>query len=609
MNVNLSSLTESSATPKTNLTDTTESIEPSESEGFFSKLTSLILGGDQNVKSEKGADIESPDIESADNEVLLQTQNLADGEESLDTLLDSDLVDIDASKQVTAPQKSEFKAEESSKLELETNKIAEQIVADNDKILKRLDSSANALISKDGKELPVEQVNPQEIDTVIVSNNVAAETTEHNDGVETKVLNLDHSEADGTSVALSEETLTTSETLKETQVDETVIRDELKWSEEATQLSKQPLPDTQNEENKMQADANNVQQQEEIFPSDKLVNPTQTSAQINTIKEGNEKQISGKSVGEKTRDESFDELKETPIEADTGDDGLLAAMQTIENSGVKRDELLIKQESLAQHQGLKRLSTNTMNQATQQVAIAQTHVSQSLPQNLIQESLNTGQQQPMMNINPAMLSEKALSGTGVTGRAIGNLGKLTEEKHQGSDANISSVHQAGQGSHQVSGSQVSLQRTDPVNSANIQLTRDFAGEQVAEKVQMMMSKNLKNIDIRLDPPELGRLQIRMQVTGEGTSVHFTVSNPQARDAIEHTMPRLREMLAQQGVQLGESSVQQQASGQQRGQYSDKAQGSDIGQSSNATLTGDDLETDVGLELNILGKRDGISYYA
>ena len=69
------------------------------------------------------------------------------------------------------------------------------------------------------------------------------------------------------------------------------------------------------------------------------------------------------------------------------------------------------------------------------------------------------------------------------------------------------------------------------------------------------------------------------------------------------------MLAQQGVQLGESSVQQQASGQQRGQYSDKAQGSDLGQGSNATPTGDDLETDVGLELNILGKRDGISYYA
>ena len=209
MNVNLSSLTESSTTPKTNLTDATESSETSESKGFFSKLSSLILGGDQNVKSEKGVD-----IESADNELLLQTQNLADGEESLDTLLDADLVDIDESKQVTIALESELKAKESSK----TNKIAEQIVADNDEVLKRLDSSANVLMSKDGKELPVERENPQETDTVIVSNKVAAETTEHNDGAQTKALKPGHSVADVTSVALSQETLANDETLKETQV-------------------------------------------------------------------------------------------------------------------------------------------------------------------------------------------------------------------------------------------------------------------------------------------------------------------------------------------------------------------------------------------------------
>ena len=77
---------------------------------------------------------------------------------------------------------------------------------------------------------------------------------------------------------------------------------------------------------------------------------------------------------------------------------------------------------------------------------------------------------------------------------------------------------------------------------------------------MMMSKNLKNVDIRLDPPELGRLQIRLNVGGDGATVHFTVANQQARDVIEQSMPRLREMLAQQGVQLGDSSVQQQSSG-------------------------------------------------
>lgn len=58
----------------------------------------------------------------------------------------------------------------------------------------------------------------------------------------------------------------------------------------------------------------------------------------------------------------------------------------------------------------------------------------------------------------------------------------------------------------------------------LQLTKELANEQVAEKVQMMMSKNLKNLDIRLDPPELGRMQIRMTMNNDLANVHFTVTN-------------------------------------------------------------------------------------
>ncbi|MCV5646671.1 flagellar hook-length control protein FliK, partial [Escherichia coli] len=100
----------------------------------------------------------------------------------------------------------------------------------------------------------------------------------------------------------------------------------------------------------------------------------------------------------------------------------------------------------------------------------------------------------------------------------------------------------------------------------LQLTKELANEQVAEKVQLMMSKNLKNLDIRLEPPELGRMQIRMTMNNDLANVHFTVTNPQARDIIEQTLPRLREMLAQQGMQLADSSVQQQSSGQQQSGY-------------------------------------------
>ncbi|HAS8093251.1 TPA: flagellar hook-length control protein FliK, partial [Vibrio vulnificus] len=88
-----------------------------------------------------------------------------------------------------------------------------------------------------------------------------------------------------------------------------------------------------------------------------------------------------------------------------------------------------------------------------------------------------------------------------------------------------------------------------------------------------------------------------------------VTNPQARDIIEQTLPRLREMLAQQGMQLADSSVQQQASGQQQRQYSADGQGNGQQSSRFASSNEENLEADVKLDLNVTSKRDGISFYA
>ncbi len=155
-------------------------------------------------------------------------------------------------------------------------------------------------------------------------------------------------------------------------------------------------------------------------------------------------------------------------------------------------------------------------------------------------------------------------------------------------------------------------RLDAAQQAQLplQLTKEAANEQVAEKVQMMMSKNLKNLDIRLDPPELGRMQIRLTMNSDLANVHFTVTNPQARDIIEQTLPRLREMLAQQGMQLADSSVQQQNHGEQQGGYSamgQNRQGSD-GRGVSG-LSDDGIDTDIEVSVNVASSRDGISYYA
>ncbi|WP_217522690.1 flagellar hook-length control protein FliK [Vibrio metschnikovii] len=162
----------------------------------------------------------------------------------------------------------------------------------------------------------------------------------------------------------------------------------------------------------------------------------------------------------------------------------------------------------------------------------------------------------------------------------------------------------------VSGSTPLRHEATPIQAQPLplMLNKGLVADEMAERIQMMMSKNLKNIDIRLDPPELGRLHIRMNMHADGASIQFTVTNAQARDALEGAMPRLREMLAQQGVQLADTSVQQQSSGQQQGYAAERGQSGHL--SDDDTLLGDEnIDANVKLDLNVTTKRDGISYYA
>lgn len=141
------------------------------------------------------------------------------------------------------------------------------------------------------------------------------------------------------------------------------------------------------------------------------------------------------------------------------------------------------------------------------------------------------------------------------------------------------------------------------------MTADQMAEKAHERVQVMLSKNLKNIDIRLDPPELGRMQIRMNMNGDATTVHFTVANAQARDVVEQAMPRLREMLAQQGVQLADTSVQQQSSGQQQG-FTQQGQSGAGGAAHRDDWSGEDEGLgESSVNLNVKTEQDGISFYA
>src|SRR5690606_25985745 len=69
--------------------------------------------------------------------------------------------------------------------------------------------------------------------------------------------------------------------------------------------------------------------------------------------------------------------------------------------------------------------------------------------------------------------------------------------------------------------------------------------------------------IKLNPPELGPLEINIKVNhNRQADVMISTQHGIVKDSIEHALPRLREMLADSGIQLNNVNVQDQSLKQQ-----------------------------------------------
>ena len=96
---------------------------------------------------------------------------------------------------------------------------------------------------------------------------------------------------------------------------------------------------------------------------------------------------------------------------------------------------------------------------------------------------------------------------------------------------------------------------------------------LGERAVMMAQQGPRLAEVRLDPPELGALRIRVQVHGnDQVSLTFNAPNASVREVLEQSLPRLREMFAEQGMNLADASV----SDQSREQNSEQAHARESG---------------------------------
>lgn len=152
-------------------------------------------------------------------------------------------------------------------------------------------------------------------------------------------------------------------------------------------------------------------------------------------------------------------------------------------------------------------------------------------------------------------------------------------------------------------SPVSVQQTQPQQQLNAAQNATITGavstnqispplntsawdKAVGQKVIWMVGASMQSAELTLNPPDLGPLQIVLNVTNDQANATFISAHPDVREALEASLPKLRQMMDDAGVQLSGFSVNAEASHQ--GQQSREFRHSSPSTSITATGINDNL---------------------
>ena len=99
-----------------------------------------------------------------------------------------------------------------------------------------------------------------------------------------------------------------------------------------------------------------------------------------------------------------------------------------------------------------------------------------------------------------------------------------------------------------------------VQAVDTQVAAPGWHEAVAQRLADFVAVRAGDAEIRLNPANLGPVGVEISYKGNEASVLITAAQPATRDALEQALPHLRELLAQQGITLGQANVRDPGSG-------------------------------------------------
>ncbi|MBV8656271.1 MAG: flagellar hook-length control protein FliK [Burkholderiales bacterium] len=87
------------------------------------------------------------------------------------------------------------------------------------------------------------------------------------------------------------------------------------------------------------------------------------------------------------------------------------------------------------------------------------------------------------------------------------------------------------------------------------------------KVVMMVSNQQNEVEMHLNPPHLGPIDVKLSLDQDQATVTFVAAHANVRDAIQSSVPTLNQMLAESGIQLAQTNVQARSQNQEGGNQS------------------------------------------
>jgi flagellar hook-length control protein FliK len=109
------------------------------------------------------------------------------------------------------------------------------------------------------------------------------------------------------------------------------------------------------------------------------------------------------------------------------------------------------------------------------------------------------------------------------------------------------------------------------NQLSAQVGTPDWNQALSQRVVWMVHGGEQSATLSLNPPDLGPLQVVLNVSNSQANATFITAQPEVKQALEAAMPRLEAMLAGAGIQLGQANVQSGNSGQRQPSQSSPGQ--------------------------------------